>query len=119
MTINIKPDQLNGTVTTISNEVSDIHANEAIIDDTGTKLNDCTALIRYTGTILGETVSKYNTFLNGLAEKFKNTDYNISTEIRDNSSRINDGKVNPSDDFFRRSSIHIIQNSNVSVLYYQ
>ena len=51
MTINIKPDQLNGTVTSISNEVSDIHANEAIIDDTGTKLNDCTALIRYTGTI--------------------------------------------------------------------
>jgi len=38
--------------------------------------------------------------LNGLAEKFKNTDYNISIEIRDNSSRINDGKVNPSDDYF-------------------
>ena len=119
MTINIKPEQLNGTVTSISNEVSDIHANEAIIDDTGTKLNDCTALIRYTGTILGETVSKYNTFLNDLAEKFKNTDYNISIEIRDNSSRINDGKVNLSDDFFMLSSIHIIQNSNVSVLYSQ
>ena len=69
MTINIKPDQLNGTVTTISNEVSDIHANEAIIDDTGTKLNDCTALIRYTGTILGETVSKYNTFFEMIWQK--------------------------------------------------
>ena len=101
MTINIKPDQLNGTVTSISNEVSDIHANEAIIDDTGTKLNDCTALIRYTGTILGETVSKYNTFFEWFGRKsFKNTDYNISIEIRDNSSRINDGKVNPSDDYF-------------------
>lgn len=98
--VKINPEQLTKTTTSISGGVSKAFSEGVISDDTGTKLVDCASLIYDTSLTLGDTVSKYNDFLNKIANEFKNTDYKISTKIQNDKAYISDGKVNPSDDYF-------------------